>query len=215
MLRDACSYDKIKSKAKRRPSVLRQVFTVLAAFLTTSAGATSATWEIDKAHSSVGFSVRHLVISDVKGTFGDYSATIEFDADKLEGGSVEFTVQVASIDTDEAKRDEHLRSADFFDVENFPAMTFRSKKVHDVSGENFKLTGDLTMRGITKEVTFDGTFRGVVTDPWGNTKAGFAVTAKINRQDFDVKWNKTLDAGGVVVGNEVTINIELELGMAK
>ena len=195
--------------------MLKQVFTVIAAFLITTASVTSATWEIDKAHSSVGFSVRHLVISDVKGTFGDYSGTIEFDTGKLEGGSVEFTVQVASIDTDEAKRDEHLRSADFFDVENFPVMTFKSKKVHDISGENFKLTGDLTIRGITKEVTFDGTFRGVVADPWGNTKAGFAVTTKINRQDFDVKWNKTLDAGGVVVGDEVTINIELQLGMAK
>lgn len=195
--------------------MLRRLLTTFAVFLITATSVMSAAWEIDRAHSSVGFSVRHLVISDVKGTFGDFSATIEFDADKLEAGSVEMTVQVASIDTDEAKRDEHLRSPDFFDAENFPVMTFKSSKVHEVSGQSFKLTGDLTIRGITKEVTFDGTYRGVIDDPWGNTKAGFSATARINRQDFDVKWNKALDAGGVVVGDEVTITLELELGMVK
>lgn len=186
---------------------------VATALLAVSAGA--AEWEIDKAHSSIGFSVSHLVIAKVKGNFGDYSGSFSFEPDKLATGTVEMTVQIASVDTDDAKRDEHLRSPDFFDAENFPEMTFKSKSVHDVDGNRFKLTGDLTIRGTTKEVTFDCEFRGVVTDPWGNTKAGFGATAKIDRQDFGVKWNKSLDAGGVVVGNEVTISLELELGQVK
>lgn len=179
----------------------------------TSVGATE--WTIDKAHSSIGFSVRHLVISNVKGSFGDYTGTIEFAPDKLESGTALFTVQVASIDTDEARRDEHLRSPDFFDVAQFPAMTFKSTQVHDVNGNEFKMTGNLTIRDVTKEVTFDCVFHGTVNDPMGNTKAGFTATATINRQDFGVKWNKSLDAGGVVVGDDVTITLELELGMAK
>jgi len=174
-----------------------------------------AGWELDKSHSSVGFSVSHLVIANVKGSFGEFSGTFDFDAEKLESGMVEMTVQVASVDTDDAKRDDHLRSADFFDSETFPTMMFKSKKVHDVSGKNFKITGDLTIRDISKEVTFDCVFNGVVDDPWGNTKAGFSAETKINRQDFNVKWNKSLDAGGVVVGDEVKITLELELAMVK
>ena len=188
---------------------------VFAVVLILSGVANGAGWEIDKAHSSVGFSVRHLVISNVKGSFGDFNATTDFDADNLKAGSVEMTVQVTSVDTDDAKRDGHLRSADFFDAENFPVMTFKSRKVHDVAVKNFKITGDLTIRDVTKEVTFDGVFNGVMNDPMGNTKAGFSAATKVNRQDFNVKWNKSLDAGGVVVGDEVTINLELELGMIK
>ena len=188
---------------------------VLGLFLLLSSVVSGASWEIDKSHSSVGFSVSHLVISNVKGSFGDFAATIAFDADKLEAGKVEMTVQVASIDTDDAKRDDHLRSADFFDVENFPVMKFKSSRVHDIAGKEFKLTGDLTIRDVTKEVTFDCAFNGVIDDPWGNTKAGFSAFVVINRQDFNVKWNKALDAGGVVVGDEVKISLELELGMIK
>jgi len=186
-------------------------------FITLFAAATTgaAQWTIDKAHSSVGFSVRHLVISNVKGNFGDYTGNIEFAPEKLQSGTAQITVQVASIDTDDARRDEHLRSPDFFDAVQFPAMTFKSTKIHDVNGNEFKMTGNLSIRDITKEVTFDCVFHGVVDDPMGNTKAGFTATAKINRQDFDVKWNKTLDAGGVVVGDEVAITLELELGMVK
>jgi polyisoprenoid-binding protein YceI len=195
--------------------VLKRITVIILALSVSTAAINAAQWEIDKAHSSISFSVRHLVISNVKGNFGDYSGSIQFDVDKLESGMVDMTVQVTSIDTDEAKRDDHLRSADFFDVKNFPVMKFKSKAVHDITGENFKLTGDLTIRDITREVTFDCDFRGVVNDPWGNTKAGFSATAKINRQDFDVKWNQTLDAGGVVVGDEVTIAIELELATVK
>lgn len=174
-----------------------------------------AEWEIDKAHSSVGFNVRHLVIAKVNGQFSDFTGSFVFDTDSLEAGMVEMTVMVASVDTDDEKRDEHLRSPDFFDAATFPEMTFKSKKVHDVSGDSFKITGDLTIRDVTREITFGCTFNGVVKDPWGNTKAGFSATAKINRQDFNVKWNKALDTGGVLVGDEVTINLELELGVKK
>jgi len=188
-------------------------FTLALLFVGTAAGA--AQWTIDKAHSSIGFSVRHLVISNVKGTFGDYTGDIEFAPENLEAGKASITVQVTSVDTDDAKRDDHLRSPDFFDVAQYPTMSFTSTKVHGLEGNKFKMTGNLSIRDIIKEVTFDCVFHGVIDDPAGNTKAGFTATATINRQDFDVKWNKTLDAGGVVVGNDVDITLELELGMVK
>ncbi len=174
-------------------------------------GVNAATWTIDKVHSSVNFSVRHLVVSKVRGNFTDFDGTVKFDEGKLKDGSVELTVQTASIDTDNADRDDHLRSADFLYVEEHPVMSFKSKKVTDLNGDKFKLIGDLTIRGITKEVVFDCEYYGAVDDPWGNTKAGFSAETTINRQDFDVKWNKTLDAGGFVVGDDVDIAIELEL----
>lgn len=177
--------------------------------------ATAADWQVDKAHSSVGFTVRHLVIAKVSGQFNDFSGKFVFDTDNLAAGMAEMTVAVNSVNTNDTKRDDHLRSPDFFDVAGFPNMTFKSKSVHDVDGENFKITGDLTIRDVTKEVTFDCTFNGVMVDPWGNTKSGFSATTRVNRQDFNVKWNKSLDAGGVVVGDEVTINLELELTKEK
>lgn len=184
-------------------------------FLSTALMADAATWKADAVHSSVGFDVKHLVISKVHGNFRDFDATVEFDGKDLEKGSVNMTVQVTSVDTDNKDRDDHLRSGDFFDVAEYPAMTFKSTKVHDIVGNKFKLTGDLTIRGVTKQVTFDSEFNGVVNDPWGNTKAGFSATTTINRQDFKVSWNKSLDAGGVVVSDDVTIDIELELGQQK
>ena len=195
--------------------MLKRLLVLTIVFAFSATGSQAADWEIDVAHSSIGFSVSHLVISKVKGSFHDYSATINFEADKLESGTVEMTVQIGSIDTDDAKRDEHLKSPDFFDAAGFPSMTFISKSVHDIDGNKFKITGDLTIRGTTREVVFDAEFRGVVNDPWGNTKAGFSATSEINRQDFGVKWNKSLDAGGVVVGDDVTIELELELAMVK
>ena len=184
-------------------------FVALLLMLTVSAGA--AEWNIDAAHSSVGFSVRHLVVSKTTGNFKDFSGTVNFDAKKMAEGSAEWTIKVASIDTDDAKRDDHLRSADFFDAEKFPTMTFKSKKVVPGKENNFKLIGDLTIKGVTKEVTFDVEFNGVVNDPWGGTRAGFSAVSKIDRQEFGMTWNKALDAGGVVVGNEVKIMIEVEL----
>ena len=179
----------------------------------------AATWNVDKAHSSIGFKVSHMVISKVNGNFKQFDGTIEapmMDEKKLdlENSAVSMTVDVASIDTDNEDRDKHLRSEDFFDVVQYPSMTFVSKEVIPQEGNKFKLVGDLTIKDVTKEVTFDGTFNGVVTDPWGNTKAGFSAETTINRQDFNVEWNKTLDAGGLVVGDDVEIMIEMELAEA-
>jgi polyisoprenoid-binding protein YceI len=167
-------------------------------------------WEIDVAHSSVGFSVRHMVVTKTHGKFNEFTGYIDFDGKNVENGSVEITAQIASIDTDNKKRDDHLRGPDFFDAEKFPTMTFKSKKVIKGSGSEFKLVGDLTIKDVTKEVTFDCEFNGVINDPMGNTHAGFSAVVKINRQDFNVKWSKSLDAGGLVVGDEVKINLEIE-----
>ena len=181
---------------------------VLVALMGVSAQADQ--WHIDKVHSTVGFSVRHMVVSKVIGRFRDFTGSLNFDGKNVAAGTAEMTVQMTSIDTDEPKRDDHLRSADFFDVANFPTMTFKSKKVIPGKDGAFQLVGDLTLRGITKEVTFDCEFNGVVSDPWGGTRAGFSAQTKINRQDFKVSWNQTLDAGGVVVGDEVTVMLDLE-----
>ena len=174
----------------------------------------AAKWMIDKPHSSMAFSVRHLLVSRTKGVFEDFTAELEFDEKNLATGTAKFVTQVASINTREPKRDKHLRSPDFFDVEKYPIMTFVSTKVHDIDGSKFKITGNLTIKDVTKEVTFDCEFFGVAKGPMGNTKAGFTAETKINRRDFHLTWNMALEGGGVVVGNEVTITLELELGMA-
>jgi polyisoprenoid-binding protein YceI len=181
----------------------------------TASFAAADTWTFDKAHSSIGFSVRHLVISKTKGYFGDYDGSVSFDGKDLSTGSVTVTIQMASIDTDNEDRDKHLRSADFFDAENNPTMTFVSKKIVPGEDNAFTMTGDLTIKGVTKEVTLDGEFYGVLDDPWGNTKAGFSATTTINRQDFNVTWENKLQDGSLVVGNDVTINLEIELTKAK
>ena len=192
---------------------MRKAIVTTASLLLVLASLTRA--ELDIPHSSVGFSVRHMVVTKTHGKFNDFTGYIEFDGKNVEKGSVEITAQVASIDTDNKKRDDHLRSPDFFDAGKFPAMTFKSKKVIKGSGSEFKLVGDLTIRDVTKEVTFDCEFNGLIDDPMGNTRAGFSATAKINRQDFNVKWSQKLDAGGLVVGDEVKISLEIEAIKAK
>ena len=172
-------------------------------------------WNIDPVHSTIGFSVRHMVISKVPGEFRDYDGQITFDGKNLAQGQVDITIQMASIDTRNEDRDKHLRSADFFDVEKFPVMTFKSKKITPGMGNAFALVGDLTIKGITREVTLNGEFNGTMVDPWGNTRAGFAAETTINRQDFNVSWSNALQDGSLVVGNGVTINLEIELIKAK
>jgi polyisoprenoid-binding protein YceI len=186
---------------------------LLVALIATSA-AFAQNWSIDAAHSQIGFSVKHMVISNVSGKFTDFDGTIVFDGKNLAAGTVDFTVQSKSITTDNERRDTHLRSADFFAVDSFPTLTFKSKKITVEAGNAFKLTGDLTMRGVTKEVTFDCTFNGTV-EAFGGTRAAFSATTTVNRQDFGVSWSKALDNGGLVVSNEVRINIELEVVKAK
>jgi len=167
-------------------------------------------WQIDPAHTGVEFAVKHMMISTVKGRFGDVSGTITLDEADLSGSSVEVDIDVASIDTRQADRDAHLRSADFFDVENHPKITYRSRRVEVVGENRFRVIGDLTIRGETREVVLDATFEGRGKDPWGNEKAGFTAQAVIDRRDFGLTWNAALETGGILVGNEVKINLEIQ-----
>jgi polyisoprenoid-binding protein YceI len=169
---------------------------------------TPGTWTVDPAHSEIGFTARHLMVSKVRGQFKEFAAVVTV-AQPFEQSAVEATVQLASIDTHTADRDTHLKSADFFDVENNPTMTFKSTKV-----TNSSLEGDLTIKGITKPVTFDLEFGGVSADPWGGTRAGFEATAQINRKDFDLTWNVAIEGGGVLVGEKVKIALDVELVQA-
>jgi polyisoprenoid-binding protein YceI len=172
----------------------------------------TSSWQIDPAHSHVEFAVRHLMISSVKGRFGDVQGTVSVDESDARAVVVDVTIQVASIDTRQKQRDAHLRSADFFDEARFPTITFRSRKVegHHLDGE-FRLLGDLTIRDVTREVILDVSAEGRLTDPWGAERAGFSAHGTIDRTDFGLTWNQTLEAGGVLVGNEVTISVEVEL----
>jgi len=178
--------------------------------------APAATWNIDAEHSSIGFKLRHLMVANVKGLFEKYQGTVEIDEKDITKSKVSVTIETASINTNVKKRDEHLRSADFFDVTKYPAMTFVSKKVLKTGEGMLKVTGDLTLHGITREVVLDveGPSR-ESKDPWGNVRSGATATAKINRKDFGLNWNKALETGGVVVGDEVIINLEVELIKAK
>jgi len=169
-------------------------------------------WQIDPAHSAAHFSVRHLMISNVRGEFTKISGNVVIDPADPGKSSVEATIEAASLSTREPQRDEHLRSADFFDVAKFPTLTFRSTRIESQGQEYFKLAGDLTIHGVTKEVTFE--VEGPtpsVKDPWGNVRAGVTGTAKINRKDFGLVWNALTETGGLVVGEEVKITIEAEL----
>jgi polyisoprenoid-binding protein YceI len=169
-------------------------------------------WQIDPAHSAAHFSVRHLMISNVRGEFTNISGSAVIDPSDLSKSTVEVTIQAASLSTREPQRDEHLRSGDFFDVAKYPTLTFRSKRVESLGAEYIKLAGDLTIHGVTKEVTLD--IEGptpTIKDPWGNVRAGVTGSTKINRKDFGLAWNAVTEAGGVVVGDEVKITIEAEL----
>ena len=173
--------------------------------------ADTSSWKLDPAHSQTNFSVKHLVISTVRGEFGKTEGTVLLDEGDITKSKVEATIDVASVNTREPKRDEHLRSPDFFDVAKFPKMTFVSTKIEKAGEGMLKVTGNLTLKGVTKPVTLDVTGpTKEIKDPWGNTRRGLSATGKINRQDFGVAWSKLIEAGPVV-GDEVTINIEAEL----
>ena len=178
------------------------------------AGSTAfaADWNIDKAHSSINFSTKHMLVSTVHGKFEDFDGTVSFDPKDLSTISTNFTVQMASVNTDNEKRDGHLKTGDFFDVEHFPTMTFVSKKAEQTGEGKAMLTGDLTIRGVTKEVTFDVEgFNQEVKSPWGTFNTGGTATTTINRFDYGVAWDTKLDSGGLVVGQDVNITVELEL----
>lgn len=190
------------------------VLAFAAALALGSTPAAAATWKIDRSHSQVGFEVTHLMVSTVRGAFSGFDGTVETDASgkltKISG-----TVDVASVDTKDAKRDDHLRGADFFDIAKFAQMSFTSTQVTGDNTKGYTVTGNLTIRGVTKPVTLTvAPIKGPVKDPWGNTKGGTSLRGKINRKDFGVNWNASLDSGGVVVGDEVNLIIELELNQA-
>ena len=185
---------------------------VLATLLALPAGAANTTWKIDPAHSAAHFSVRHLGISNVRGDFTKISGAVQLDDQDITKSTVEVTIDAASVDTRVADRDKDLRSERFFDVANYPTLTFKSKKVEQVAEGKLKVTGDLTIRGVTKEVVLEVEGpTAPIKDPWGNQRTGVTGSTKINRQDFGVKWNAKLDNGGVVVGDEVTITFDVEL----
>jgi polyisoprenoid-binding protein YceI len=176
-----------------------------------TATATRTTWKIDAAHSHVEFAVRHLMITTVRGRFGGVQGTVTTDETDPAKSAVDVTIDAATIDTREAQRDAHLKSADFFDVEQHPAITFTSTGVSHVKGDTFKLAGNLTMHGVTKEVTLDVTSEGRGKDPWGGERAGYSATTKVNRSDFGLTWNQVLETGGIAVGDEIKISLDLEL----
>ena len=173
----------------------------------------TTTWQIDPAHTHVAFAVKHLMIATVRGRFGDVAGTVIVPGDDFSRAQVEATIGVASIDTREPQRDGHLKSPDFFEVEKYPTMTFKSRRVEPTGHEDDRssLTGDLTMHGVTREIVLDLTLEGRTKDPYGNNRAGFSATGKINRKDFGLGWNQLLETGGVMVGEDVKVSIDAEI----
>jgi polyisoprenoid-binding protein YceI len=184
----------------------------LATALSLPTAAATSTWQIDPAHSAAQFAVKHLTISTVRGAFTSVKGTAQFDDKDIAKSSVEVAIDVNSVDTRQPDRDKDLRSDHFFDAEHFPTITFKSKRIEQLSPGKLRITGDLTIHGITKEVVLDVDGpTGPVKDPWGNQRMAINATTKINRQDFGVKWNATMDNGGVVVGDDVSITIDAEM----
>lgn len=183
-----------------------RTLSLLALFAVSAAQA--ADYDVDASHSNVDFKIRHMM-SKVNGNFGKFSGTFSFDAKKPEASKGVFTVEAASINTNNEKRDGHLKGEDFFNIGKFPTLTFTTTGFKK-AGKGFAMTGDLTLLGVTKPVTFNVEYLGAGKDPWGNSKAGFSATGKINRKDFGMVWNKALDAGGVLLGDEVEIALNIE-----
>jgi polyisoprenoid-binding protein YceI len=167
-------------------------------------------WLVDPSHSSIEFSVKHMMIAKVRGAFKEYSASIEADPNDLTTANIDFNVALASVDTRSEDRDNHLRSADFFDVENTPNMTFKSTKIVRTGEGEYELTGDLNLHGVTRSETFAVTFEGQGKDPWGNEKAGFSAEGSIKRSDYNLTWNAALETGGVLVGDQIKIFLEIQ-----
>ncbi len=183
---------------------------VFALILTTSAFAEVKKYKVDDTHTNVGFTIKHLVVTNVRGKFDKFEGAIELDPSNLATLKVNATVMATSINTNTKKRDDHLRSPDFFDVAKFPKLTFVSKKIENVSGNKAKMVADLTIKNVTKPVTFDVEYAGAAKDPWGNSKAAFSASAEIERGDFGLTWNKPLETGGLLVGTKVKIELDVE-----
>jgi polyisoprenoid-binding protein YceI len=184
---------------------------LIASAVALSAPALAATWQIDPAHSNVSFSVRHMMVSNVRGEFTKVSGTVDGDEKTPTQAVINATIDATSINTREAKRDDHLKSADFLDVAKYPTLTFKSKRIEPSGTGQFKVTGDLTLHGVTREVVLDvSDVTPPIKDPMGKTRAGAHATTKIDRKDFGINWSKAMDGGGLLVGNDVDISIDVE-----
>ncbi|HWF59172.1 MAG TPA: YceI family protein [Nitrospira sp.] len=185
------------------------VIAALLGFFPLGVGAETARWDIDPDHSTIEFRVTHMVVSKTSGRFLDYRGFVDLDADAKTLKTIEATINAESINTHQEKRDTHLRNADFLDVKQFPTIMYKMKN-YQKEGDTYKIVGHLTLRGVTKEVTLIATLNGITKDPWGNTRAGFTAEGTLNRKDFGMIWNKALDTGGLVVGDEVQIHLDIE-----
>ncbi len=168
-------------------------------------------WTIDPSHSEIGFKVKHMMFTNVSGKFNNFQAKIENEDDKFETSQISFSAQVNSIDTNNADRDNHLRSADFFDAESYPVIFFKSTGINKVNEHVFEVSGDLTIKNVTKNITLEVEYSGLMKDPWGNTKAGVSLSGKINRKAFGLTWNASLESGGVLVGEDTKLIAEVQL----
>jgi polyisoprenoid-binding protein YceI len=191
---------------------MRKTLLSIAALLVATFGFGQSTeWKIDHSHSNVTFEIAHMVVATVTGKFERFEGKILADKEDFTDASISFTIETASVNTNNQRRDDHLRNDDFFDVENKPYITFNGKKMEKKTGNNYSLTGDLTMNGVTREVELEVRFNGTIQDPWGGTRAGFRVSGELNRYDYDLTWNNTLEAGGLLVGEMVDLRVNLEL----
>jgi len=171
---------------------------------------TTNNWNLDTVHSGINFTVRHMVVSKVRGRFAKFGGSVTLDEDDLTRSIVEATIDASSIDTGTAQRDDHLKSADFFDVEHFPQIRFRSTRIEKLEGENYRLTGELTIRDVTRPIALEAEYGGRGKDPWGNERVGFTAKGALDRKDFGLKWNQALETGGVLVSDRVDIELEVQ-----
>ncbi|NHN26393.1 YceI family protein [Flavobacterium jejuense] len=171
-------------------------------------------WTIDPTHSEIGFKVKHMMFTNVSGKFDTYEGTVETEENDFTTAKISFSADIASVDTRNVDRDNHLKSGDFFDAENHPKLTFTGKSFNKVNEHNYELTGDLTIKGVSKEVKLPVEFSGLMQDPWGNTKVGLNIETKINRKDWGLNWNAALETGGVLVGEDVKLVLDLQLAKA-
>lgn len=171
----------------------------------------NSTWAIDPTHSEIGFKVKHMMFTNVSGKFNTFTATVENEDNQFETSTIHFEAEINSIDTNNADRDNHLKSADFFDAEKFPKLSFKSSTVKKISENEFEIEGELTVKDVTKTIILATEYSGLMLDPWGNTKAGLSIAGKINRKEFGLTWNAALETGGVLVGEEVKLFVEVQL----
>jgi len=195
---------------------MKAIYFIIGLFLmSVSVNAQTTKWDFDAAHSSVNFSIEHMVISEVTGQFKKFQGNVFSDKEDFSDAKINFVIDATSINTDNEMRDNHLKGKDFFETETFPIITFKSTSLKKVEGKNYKLTGDFTMHGVTKSVTLDVVYGGTVLDPYKNTKAGFKISGKLNRKDYGLAWSAVTESGGLMVGEEVNFTCRVELAKAK